>query len=119
MYLRKPYVRTWVAIPAIVLIVAISVIAGHAATAAYTTQVQLGAARSFAVLAAAAVTANAGTVINGDLGWGTAYSPPAGTVNGTITGPIANWQPEKDAMTAAYADIVGRVSTPIAAELGG
>jgi hypothetical protein len=119
MYLRKRHVRTWAAIPAIVLVVAISVIAGPAATAAYTTQVQLGAARSFAVLAAAAVTANAGTVINGNLGWGTAYSPPAGTVNGTITGPIANWQPEKDAMTAAYADIVARVSTPIAAELGG
>src|SRR5688572_20369722 len=105
MYIRTP-TRAWAAIPAIVLIVAISVIAGPMAIAAYTTQVQLGAARSFAVLAAAAVTANEGTVINGNLGWGTAYSPPAGTVNGTITGPIANWQPERDAMTAAYDEIV-------------
>jgi hypothetical protein len=118
-YIDKRHVRAWAAIPATVLIVAISVIAGPAASAAYTTQVSLGAARSFAVLAAAAVTANAATVINGNLGWGTAYSPPAGTLNGTSTGPIANWQPEKDAMIAAYNDVVSRPSTPIAAELGG
>ena len=119
MYVNKRHVRAWAALPAIVLIVAISVIAGPAANAAYTTQVPLGAARPFAVLAAAAVTANAGTVINGNLGWGTAYSPPAGTLNGTSTGPLANWIPERDAMTAAYADLASRPSASIAAELGG
>jgi hypothetical protein len=119
MYIRKRHVRAWAAIPAVVLIVAISVVAGPANAATYTTQVPLGAAGPFAVLAAAAVTANAGTVINGNLGWGTAYSPPAGTLNGTSTGPIANWQPEKDAMTAAYNVVVSRPSVSIAAELGG
>jgi len=118
MYQREHHARLWVAIPAIALIVAISAIAGPANAATYTTQVPLGAARPFAVLAGAAVTAT-GTVINGNLGWGTAYSPTAVTLNGTSTGPVANWQPEKDAMTAAYDDAFARPSTEIAAELGG
>lgn len=59
MYTRKRHGRAWAAIPAIVLIVAISVIAGPSANAAYTTQVPLGAARPFAVLAGAAVTGSA------------------------------------------------------------
>lgn len=62
MYTRKRHGGAWAAIPAIVLIVAISVIAGPSADAAYTTQVPLGAARPFAVLAGAAVTGNATTV---------------------------------------------------------
>ena len=119
MYRRKRHVRLWVAIPAVALIIAISAIAGPANAATYTTQVPLGAARQFAVLAAAAVTANAATVINGNLGWGTAYSPPAGTLNGTSTGPLASWLPARDAMTAAYDDVFNRPSTEIAAELGG
>ena len=53
---------------------------------AYTTQVPLGAARPFAVLAGAAVTGNATTVINGDVGHGTAITL-TGTVNGTTYGP--------------------------------
>ena len=119
MYQRERHLRVWASVPAVALIVAISVMAGSAIAATYTTQISLGAARPFAVLAAAAVTANAGTVINGNLGWGTAYTPVAGTLNGTSTGPIANWQPEKNAMTAAYDDAVARPSTEIAAELGG
>jgi hypothetical protein len=62
MYTRKRHGRAWVAIPAILLIVAISMIAGPSADAAFTTQVPLGAARPFAVLAGAAVTGNATTV---------------------------------------------------------
>src|SRR5678816_510549 len=119
MYTRKRHPRVWAALPAVALIVAISVMAGSAIAATYTTQVPLGAARPFAVLAATAVTANAATVIDGNLGWGTAYTPVAGTLNGTSTGPIANWQPERDAMTAAYDDAFARSSTEIAAELGG
>ena len=119
MYINKRHPRTWTAFPTIALVVAISVISGPAANAAYTTPVPLGAAGPFAVLAAAAVTANAGTVINGNLGWGTAYSPPAGTLNGTATGPLASWPAPQAAMTAAYNDLVSRPSTPIAAELGG
>jgi hypothetical protein len=117
MYIRKRRVRAWAAIPAIVLIVAISVIAGRAASAAYTTQVSLGAARPFAVLAGAAVTGNATTVINGDVGYGTAITF-TGTVNGTTYGPTF-WDPARDALTAAYNDASTRPSTPIAAELGG
>jgi hypothetical protein len=51
MYIRKPNPRAWAVIPAVVLVVAISVIAGPANAATYATQVPLGAARSFAVLA--------------------------------------------------------------------
>jgi hypothetical protein len=119
MYTRKRHPRVWAALPAVALIVAISVMASSAIAATYTTQVPLGAAKPFAVLAATAVTANAATVIDGNLGWGTAYTPVAGTLNGTSTGPIANWQPERDAMTAAYDDAFARSSTEIAAELGG
>jgi len=119
MYQRERHVRLWVAIPAVAVIIAISAIAGPANAATYTTQVPLGAATPFAVLAAAAVTANAGTVINGDLGWGTAYTPAGAALNGTSTGPVANWLPARDAMTAAYNDADNRASTEIAAELGG
>jgi hypothetical protein len=120
MYINKRRLRTWTTLPAIVLIVAISVIAGPANAATYTTQVPLGAARPFAVLAAAAVTANAGTTVNGNLGYGTAYTPSAGKVNGIVVGPASpNYQPAKDAMTAAYNDVFARPSTEIAAELGG
>jgi len=117
MYKRQ--LRGWAALPTVALIVAISAIAGPANAATYTTQVQLGAARQFAVLAAAAVTASVATVINGNLGWGTAYSPPAGTLNGTSFGPLASWLPARDAMAAAYDDANTRPSTEIAAELGG
>lgn len=79
MYKRRRNLRAWAAIPATVLLVAISVIAGPTAS----------------VLAAAAVTANAPTTINGNLGWGTAYSPPAGTLNGTSTGSLPNWLPAR------------------------
>ena len=48
MYKRKRHSRAWAAIPAIVLIVAISLIAAPTASAAYTTQVTLGAARQVA-----------------------------------------------------------------------
>ena len=58
MNINKRHLRAWTTFPAIALIVAISVISGPAANAAYTTQVPLGAARPFAVLAEAAVTAN-------------------------------------------------------------
>jgi hypothetical protein len=44
MYIRKRRVRAWAAIPAIVLMVAISVLTGPSVNAAYTTQVPLGAA---------------------------------------------------------------------------
>lgn len=119
MYQRRRWRRLWAAIPPVAFIVVVIVNALAADAATYTTQISLGAARPFAVLAAAAVTANAGTVINGDLGWGTAYSPPAGTLNGTSTGPLASWLPARDAMTAAYDDVLARASTEIAAELGG
>jgi hypothetical protein len=79
MYKRRRNLRAWAAIPAIVLLVAISVIAGPTAS----------------VLAAAAVTANPPTTINGNLGWGTAYSSPAGTLNGISPGPLANWLPAR------------------------
>ena len=120
MYINRRRLRTWTTLPAIVLIVAISVIAGPANAATYTTQVPLGAAGPFAVLAAAAVTANAGTTVDGNLGYGTAYTPSAGTVYGTVVGPASPaYQPAKDAMTAAYNDVFARPSTEIAAELGG
>jgi hypothetical protein len=117
MYTRERHGRAWAAIPASVLIVAISVFAGPGAKAAHTTQVQLGAARPFAVLAGAALTGNAPTVINGDVGYGTAITF-TGTLNGTTYGPTF-WDPARDALTAAYNDASTRLSTPIAAELGG
>jgi hypothetical protein len=77
MYIRKRHVRAWATIPAIVLVIAISVIAGPANAATYTTQVPLGAAGPFAVLAATAVTASAPTTVTLNVGSTAAQFPVA------------------------------------------
>lgn len=80
----------------------------------------LGAAEDFAILASSTITNTGNTVVTGDLGLfpGTSVTGfPPGIVVGTqhITDATAN-QAETDA-AAAYVDLAGRTSTPIAAAL--
>src|SRR5437016_3523148 len=95
-----------------------------AATAAGPAPVALGAAGSFAVLAASTVTNTGATTVNGDLGLspGTAVTGfPPGTVNGTIhAGDPAASQAQLD-LTTAYNDAAGRTvgAITIAGNLGG
>src|SRR5437667_4617257 len=95
-----------------------------AATAAGPAPVALGAAGSFAVLAASTVTNTGATTVNGDLGLsrGTAVTGfPPGTVNGTIhAGDPAAAQAELD-LTTAYNDAAGRTvgAITVAGNLGG
>ncbi|MDQ2913867.1 MAG: ice-binding family protein, partial [Chloroflexota bacterium] len=101
-----------------VLVLAISAIAGPTANAAYSTPVPLGAARTYAVLSGAALTGNATTAIDGNVGWGTAITY-TGTVSGTTTGPMSAWQTAHDNLVTAYNDALTRTSTVVPAELGG
>src|SRR5207249_2231254 len=86
--------------------------------------VALGAAGSFAVLAASTVTNTGATTVNGDLGLspGTAVTGfPPGTVNGTIhAGDPAAAQAQLD-LTTAYNDAAGRTvgAILVAGNLGG
>src|SRR5437867_8380556 len=95
-----------------------------AATAAGQAPVALGAASSFAVLAASTVTNTGATTVNGDLGLspGTAVTGfPPGTVNGTIhAGDPAAAQAQLD-LTTAYNDAAGRTvgAILVAGNLGG
>ena len=96
-----------------------------AQTTAPLAPVDLGAAKTFAVLAASTVTNTGLSNINGDLGiWpGTAYVPgtPSATVNGTIhAGDVAANQAQAS-LTIAYNDAAGRSTAPItvAGDLGG
>src|SRR5437763_3337208 len=95
-----------------------------AATAAGQAPVALGAAGTFAVLAASTVTSTGATTVNGDLGLspGTAVTGfPPGTVNGTIhAGDPAAAQAQLD-LTAAYNDAAGRTlgAITLAGNLGG
>ena len=94
---------------AMVLVVAISAIAGTSAEAASPAPVALGDAARFAVLASAALTNSTGaTVIDGNAGWGTAITgftgPPLGTVTGTTNGPTTAWQLAHDNLVTAYSE---------------
>jgi hypothetical protein len=95
-----------------------------ATTAAGQAPVALGAATTFAVLAASTVTSTGATTVNGDLGLspGTAVTGfPPGTVNGTIhAGDPAAAQAQLD-LTTAYNDAAGRTVGAITAagNLGG
>jgi len=94
-----------------------------AATAAGQGPVALGAASTFAVLAASAITSSGATAVNGDVGIspGTAVTGfPPGTVNGTIhiaDGAAAQAQAD---LTSAYNDAAGRTGAiTVAGNLGG
>jgi len=95
-----------------------------AATAGGQAPVALGAASTFAVLAASTITSTGPTTINGDLGLspGTAVTGfPPGTVNGTIhAGDPAAAQAQLD-LTTAYSDAAGRTvgAITLAGNLGG
>ena len=94
-----------------------------AGTAQAATQVPLGTAEPFAVLAGSAVTNTGPTVINGDLGLspGTAVTGfPPGTVNGSqhVTDAVAA-QAQTD-LTTAYNNAAGQAPTgTVSADLGG
>ncbi|HMI45991.1 MAG TPA: ice-binding family protein, partial [Gemmatimonadaceae bacterium] len=111
---------------ALVLVLAISAIAGTLAEAASPAPVALGDAARFAVLASAALTNSTGaSVINGNAGYGTAISgfsgPPLGTVTGTTYGPTSAWQLAHDNMVTAYNEVSTRpgATTAPANDLGG
>jgi hypothetical protein len=96
-----------------------------AQTSAPLAPVDLGSAKTFAVLAGSTVTNTGLSNINGDLGIypGTAYVPgtPSATVNGTIhAGDVAAHQAQAS-LTVAYSDAAGRSTAPItvAGDLGG
>src|SRR5213075_500373 len=84
----------------------------------------LGAASTFAILAASTVTSTGATTVNGDLGLspGTAVTGfPPGAVNGTVhVADAAAAQAQFD-LTAAYNDAAGRTAgaITIAGNLGG
>jgi trimeric autotransporter adhesin len=110
----------------IALVLAISAIAGPSANAASPAPVALGDAARFAVLASAALTNSAGaTVINGNVGWGTAITgftgPPLGTVTGTTDGPTPAWQLAHDNLVSAYGEASTRAGATAAPanDLGG
>jgi hypothetical protein len=111
---------------AVVLLMAISAIAGPSANAASPAPVALGDAGRFAVLASAALTNSTGaTVINGNAGWGTAISgftgAPLGTVTGTTYGPTPAWQLAHDDLVSAYSEASTRLGATAAPanDLGG
>jgi hypothetical protein len=91
--------------------------------AAATTQVGLGTATDYAVLAGSTITNTGASVLNGDLGLHPGTSVigfPPGTVNGTqhITDAAA-LQAQSD-LTTAYLDAAGRTPvTTVPTELGG
>jgi uncharacterized repeat protein (TIGR01451 family) len=81
------------------------------AGAATATQVDLGTATSFAVLAGSTVTNTGPSVINGDLGVypGTSVTGfPPGIVNGTVHATDAVAQQAQSDLTIAYNDAAGR-----------
>lgn len=103
---------------------------GLAGTAAAATQVPLGTAEPFAVLAGTTVTNTGPTIVNGDLGIspGTACTGlPApctgggpGTVNGTIHSADATAGGAQADLTAAYLNAFGQpVTATIGTQLGG
>src|SRR5439155_23519643 len=82
-----------------------------AATPGGQAPVALGAATTFAVLAASTVTNTGATTVNGDLGLspGTAVTGfPPGTVNGTIYASYAADALAQLDLTTAYNDAAGR-----------
>jgi hypothetical protein len=85
--------------------------------------INLGAAGSFAVMAAATITSTGLTLINGDVGLrpGTAQGIPAGQVNGTIhiNDPVVT-KAQAD-LLAAYSDAVNRTinAQALPANIGG
>src|SRR5437667_2872208 len=95
-----------------------------AATPAGQAPVALGAASTFAVLAASTVTNTGATIVNGDLGLspGTAVTGfPPGTINGTIHAADAAAALAQQALTTAYNDAAGRTvgAITVAGNLGG
>jgi hypothetical protein len=95
-----------------------------AATTAGQAPVALGAASTFAVLAASTVTSTGGTTVNGDLGLspGTAVSGfPPGIVNGTIHAADAAAAQAQLDLATAYNDAAGRTvgAITLAGNLGG
>jgi len=85
--------------------------------------INLGAAGSFAIMAAATITSTGLTLINGDVGLrpGTAQGIPAGQVNGTIhiNDPVVT-KAQAD-LLAAYSDAVSRTinAQALPANIGG
>jgi hypothetical protein len=108
---------------ALIAVMSVFVIRQSTARAA-TATVDLGAATSFAVLAATTVTNTGPTVVSGDLGVspGTAVTgfPPGVVINGTIHSADAAAAAAQLSLTAAYIDAATRVPfTPIPADIGG
>src|SRR5439155_1565222 len=95
-----------------------------AATPGGQAPVPLGAATTFAVLAASTVTNTGATIVNGDLGLspGTAVTGfPPGTINGTIYAGVPAAALAQLDLTAAYNDAAGRTvgAILVAGNLGG
>lgn len=81
----------------------------------------LGVASTFALGASSAITNTGSSIITGDVGLSPAGSitPGAWTVIGTIHNGDAAALAARNAATAAYTDMAGRIATPISSTLDG
>jgi len=94
----------------------------HTAVMANETQVDLGTADSFAILAGAGITNTGPTTITGDVGshpTTTQTGFETVTLNGTNHGGDAVTQQTKTDLLTAYNDAAGRTPTTVGTELGG